>query len=106
MLLYFDVYSNYKFIQCTFYTFSPDTFRVISDEAENLHPKFQPQPYKANFEPYTPVERLLPDIDCPNTKVFARAFPDFRKNNPHPNICSFINTNVRQLNEPICVVGG
>lgn len=84
--------------------YNPDTFRVISTQAEDSHPKFDPQPYKRSFQLETPQERLFPDIDCGRTRVLPRALPDYRHNNPQTKQLGFIRTNVRLLNEPVCAV--
>ena len=92
------------FLTDVWFCFSPDTFRVISSDAEKTHPKFESQSYRASFEPETPVERILPDINCGRTRVLPKPTADFRSHNPHPNSCSFIRTDVRLLNDPICTV--
>ncbi|XP_076463449.1 ciliary microtubule inner protein 6-like isoform X2 [Babylonia areolata] len=84
--------------------YNPDTFRVISGDAEETHTRYTPRPYRASFEPPTPDERLFPDINCGRTRVLPRPTTDFRANNPHPKSCSFIRTDVRLLNEPVCTV--
>ena len=87
-----------------FVRFSPDSFRVISMDAEDSHPKFDPLGYRASFEPTTPVDRLFPDIDCRQTRVLPKPTADFRCHNPQSSSCAFIHTNVRLLNEPVCTV--
>lgn len=90
---------------CSIFTFSPDSFRVISDEAEKTRERFSGNP---NYRPPSP-ERYqkgisLPDIYSRNTQVLPKAVPDFRANNPHPRSCGFLRHDVRLLNEPICSV--
>ncbi|KAL8561109.1 hypothetical protein ACOMHN_033692 [Nucella lapillus] len=84
--------------------YNPDSFRVISTDAEETHPKYSPRSYRASFEPTTPDDRLFPDIHCGRTRVLPKATADFRANNPHPKSCAFIRTDVRLLNEPVCTV--
>ncbi|KAK7104099.1 uncharacterized protein C2orf73 homolog [Littorina saxatilis] len=85
--------------------YNPDSFRVISNDAETTHPKFEPQQYRATFEPPTPSESLFPEIaNCRRTRVLPKPTADYRANNPHPKSCSFIRTDVRLLNEPVCTV--
>lgn len=87
-----------------FVCFSPDTFRVIGEDAVELHERFEPRPYRASFEPPTPEERLFPDIDCRRTRVLPKPTADFRAHKPQSKSCSFITTDVRLLNEPVCTV--
>ena len=87
-----------------FVCFSPDTFRVIGEDAVELHERFEPPPYRASFEPLTPQERLFPDIDCHRTRVLPKPTADFRAHKPQSKSCSFITTDVRLLNEPVCTV--
>lgn len=68
----------------------PDSFRVISIDAELKH-----QPLLA----YQP----LPDI-IPRPKE-SREYPtDDRYHKPHPYDCGFLRHNPRWINEPICTV--
>ncbi|KAL4238191.1 hypothetical protein ACF0H5_002903 [Mactra antiquata] len=88
--------------------YNPDTFRVISQHAEDTHLKHE------FIEANEPSEwrRLwlnneglaLPDIHNRKTEVLPKAVPDFRINRPHPGSCGFLRHNVRFLNEPICSV--
>ena len=87
-----------------FVCFSPDSFRVISDDAVELHAKFEPRQYRASFEPPTPEERLFPEIECRRTRVLPKPTADYRAHNPQSKSCSFIRTDVRLLNEPVCTV--
>ena len=83
--------------------FSPDTFRVISEDAEKLHPAFQPQPEPVRVSPIKDAS-FLPNIYNRQTEVLPKSVPDFRVNKPHPGNCGFLRNNVRLLNEPICSV--
>ncbi|XP_025104613.1 uncharacterized protein LOC112570412 [Pomacea canaliculata] len=102
MTVYMPPIARKKRVDCRY---NPDTFRVISEEAESVHQKFEPQPYRASFEPVTPQEPLFPEISTPHkrTRVLPHATPDYRHNCPQPKKCSFIETNAHLLNEPICV---
>ncbi|BFZ07078.1 hypothetical protein BsWGS_10116 [Bradybaena similaris] len=96
--------------------YSPDTFRVISEDAECKHPKYQHTSYRSSFEPPTPTIPALelnnnahqtenictPKLKC--TCVLPLLLPDHRFNNPHPTSCGFLDKSVRFLNEPICNV--
>ena len=88
----------------TFMFYSPDTYRVISTEAENAHCNFQPVFYGASFEP--PDEELCHNngISCQLTRVMPKPLPDYRFNKPHSKLCTFIRTNVLLFNDPICQV--
>lgn len=88
--------------------FSPDTFRVISQHAEDTHLKHE---FEEVNEPsewrkvWLKNEGLaLPDIYNRKTEVLPKAVPDYRMNRPHPGSCGFLRNNVRLLNEPICSV--
>ncbi|KAK3092228.1 hypothetical protein FSP39_000052 [Pinctada imbricata] len=85
--------------------YNPDSFRVISQDAETTHPKYNPVP---DYRPPTPERErtgvILPDIYNRNTQVMPKTQPDFRANKPHPGSCGFLRHNVRGLNEPICSV--
>ncbi|CAG5116575.1 unnamed protein product [Candidula unifasciata] len=96
--------------------YSPDTFRVISEDAECEHPKYQRTPYRSSFEPPTPT---FPPLESNNNAdnaenihplhlkcscVLPLLLADYRSNNPHPASCGFLDKNVRFLNEPICNV--
>lgn len=98
---------------------SPDSFRVISEDAHSDHPKYKPLPYRASFEPRTPtpkvfkasnndkespLEPTLPALPLKTTRVLPQLLPDFRGNKPQPLSCGFLDRNVRFLNEPICNV--
>lgn len=94
----------YRYV-CFILTFSPDSFRVISDEAETTRERFSGNPH---YRPPSP-ERFEKGISLPNiynrsTQVLPKAVPDFRANNPHPRSCGFLRHDVRLLNEPICSV--
>lgn len=102
-------------VTLVYFPFSPDTFRVISDDAVQDHPKYRPMPYRSSFEPRTPTPQPLQmnnnaeDTEnaqpmMKSTKVLPQLLPDHRANNPHPLHCGFLNKNVRFLNEPICDV--
>lgn len=85
--------------------YNPDSFRVISDEAETTRERFSGNPY---YSPPSP-ERFEKGISLPNiynrsTQVLPKSVPDFRANNPHPRSCGFLRHDVRLLNEPICSV--
>ncbi|KAK7483541.1 hypothetical protein BaRGS_00025215 [Batillaria attramentaria] len=84
--------------------YNPDTFRVISAQAEESHPKYEPKPYRKSFEPPMSQERLFPDIARPRTHVLPHQLPDHRANHPHSRNIGFICTDVRLLNEPVCAV--
>uniref|UniRef100_A0A2C9LY86 Uncharacterized protein n=1 Tax=Biomphalaria glabrata TaxID=6526 RepID=A0A2C9LY86_BIOGL len=93
--------------------YSPDTFRVISEDAISDHPKYKPLPYAASFEPSTPLIQLDSNqnhweatviLPLKNTKVLPQNLPDYRAHNPQPTSCGFLDKNVRFLNEPICHV--
>ncbi|XP_052768906.1 uncharacterized protein LOC128209095 isoform X2 [Mya arenaria] len=87
--------------------YNPDTFRVISEFAEETHPK---HPEEGNYpsewrRQWLDNEGLaLPDIYNRQTEVLPKAVPDYRINRPHPGNCGFLRNNVRSLNEPICSV--
>ncbi|XP_071163861.1 uncharacterized protein [Mytilus edulis] len=85
--------------------YNPDSFRVISTNAEDDHPKFPGD----NKFPVPDREQLkrgvaLPDIYNRSTQVLPKEVPDYRVHRPHPNNCGFLRHNVRILNEPICSV--
>lgn len=91
-----------------FSCFSPDTFRVISQFAEEEH-------LKHDFEEVNKPSEwrriwlenqglALPDIYNRKTEVLPKPVPDYRINRPHPGSCGFLRHNVRLLNEPICSV--
>lgn len=86
--------------------YNPDSFRVISGDAEELHPKFTTTSSEASdFRRETPAGGLtLPDIYNRQTDVLPRSVPDYRANRPHPGSCGFLRHNVRVLNEPVCSV--
>lgn len=88
--------------------YNPDTFRVISQYAEETH-------MKGDFEETNKPSEwrriwlenqglALPDIYNKKTEVLPQAAPDFRAHRPHPGSCGFLRHNVRLLNEPICSV--
>lgn len=88
-----------------FIFFSPDSFRVISTNAEDAHPKFPgdkiyPVPEQEQFKRGI----SLPDIYNRATQVLPKEVPDYRAHRPHPNSCGFLRHNVRVLNDPICSV--
>ncbi|XP_048733800.1 uncharacterized protein C2orf73 homolog isoform X2 [Ostrea edulis] len=85
--------------------YNPDSFRVISNDAETTHERFSGI---HDYRPPSP-ERFkkgisLPNIYNRNTQVLPKTVPDFRANNPHPRSCGFLRHDVRLLNEPICSV--
>ena len=90
------------------FLFSPDTFRVISQDAEDTHLKSE---YEIGNQP-SEWRRIwlensglaLPDIYNRKTEVLPHPVPDYRLNKPHPSACGFLRHNVRLLNEPICSV--
>ncbi|XP_074650380.1 ciliary microtubule inner protein 6-like [Tubulanus polymorphus] len=75
--------------------YAPNTFRVISGDAEQMNgiftSRFPAQAARLPNLPYGPVEKKpVPSDD--------------RWNNPHPFHCKFLRQNVRLINEPICTV--
>ena len=98
--------------------FSPDTFRVMSEDAVSDHPKYKPLPYRASFEPRTPTPKAkaadkdpLPDIlpidslrPLKSTRVLPQSLLDYRAHRPQAKACGFLDRNVRFLNEPVCNV--
>ncbi|XP_041353217.1 uncharacterized protein LOC121371410 [Gigantopelta aegis] len=85
--------------------YNPDTFRVISVEAEEVHPRFSPPVIKPVYEKDTlPTRKLLPDIPIRQTRTVVKSISDFRAHNPQPRNCGFLCHNVRLLNEPIATV--
>ncbi|XP_060077540.1 uncharacterized protein LOC132557072 [Ylistrum balloti] len=87
--------------------YNPDSFRVISGDAEELHPKFTTtsSDTTSDFRRETPAGGLtLPNIYNRQTDVLPRSVPDYRVNRPHPGSCGFLRHNVRVLNEPVCSV--
>ncbi|XP_033734473.1 uncharacterized protein C2orf73 homolog [Pecten maximus] len=86
--------------------YNPDSFRVISGDAEELHPKFTTTSSEAaDFRRETPAGGLtLPNIYNRQTEVLPKSVPDYRVNRPHPGSCGFLRHNVRVLNEPVCSV--
>ena len=115
---YYYIYShNITFFQC----FSPDSFRVISEDATSDHPKYKPLTYRASFEPRTPTPKVAQQNNnssaeqfevnpienirpLKNTRVLPQILPDHRKHRPQPNSCGFLDRNVASLMEPICNV--
>ncbi|XP_045165895.2 uncharacterized protein LOC123529578 [Mercenaria mercenaria] len=88
--------------------YNPDTFRVISQFAEDEHLKHE---FEESNKPsewrkiWLENQGLaLPDIYNRKTEVLPQVAPDFRINRPHPGSCGFLRHNVRSLNEPICSV--
>ncbi|XP_021341905.1 uncharacterized protein C2orf73 homolog isoform X1 [Mizuhopecten yessoensis] len=87
--------------------YDPDSFRVISGDAEEMHPKFVTTSIEdhADFRRETPAGGLtLPNIYNRQTEVLPKSVPDYRVNRPHPGSCGFLRHNVRVLNEPVCSV--
>ena len=88
--------------------FSPDTFRVISKDAEDTHDRHEFEEANKPSEwrrQWLEDEGLaLPNIYNKKTEVLPHSAPDFRINKPHPGSCGFLRHNVRLLNEPICSV--
>ncbi|XP_061174240.1 uncharacterized protein C2orf73 homolog isoform X2 [Saccostrea echinata] len=85
--------------------YNPDSFRVISNDAERSRERYAGIP---DYRPPSP-ERFKKGISLPNiysrdTQVLPKALPDFRVHNPHPRSCGFLRHDVRLLNEPICSV--
>lgn len=85
--------------------YNPDSFRVISNDAETSRERYSGIP---DYRPPSP-ERFKKGISLPNiysrdTQVLPKALPDFRVHNPHPRSCGFLRHDVRLLNEPICSV--
>ncbi|XP_046564940.1 LOW QUALITY PROTEIN: uncharacterized protein C2orf73-like [Haliotis rubra] len=85
--------------------YNPDSFRVVSLDAENVHPKFQDAVIKPVYasDP-RPARKLLPDITIRETRVLPYTTPDFRAHNPQPMSCGFLRHDARLLNEPVCTV--
>ncbi|XP_046342814.2 uncharacterized protein LOC124123688 [Haliotis rufescens] len=85
--------------------YNPDTFRVVSLDAEDFHPKFQDAVIKPVYasDP-RPSRKLLPDISIRETRVLPHTTPDFRAHNPQPVSCGFLRHDARLLNEPVCTV--
>ncbi|CAL1526887.1 unnamed protein product [Lymnaea stagnalis] len=93
--------------------YNPDTFRVISDNAESDHTKYRALPYRASFEPHSPLQNSTQfnswgrnDISLPlrSTRVLPQPLPDYRRHNPQSRSCGFLDKNVRLLCEPVCNV--
>lgn len=88
--------------------YNPDTYRVISQHAEETHPTFgyeeKNEPSEWRREWLQNAGLALPDIYNKKTEVLAHAAPDYRIHKPHPKSCGFLRNNVRLLNEPICSV--
>jgi len=96
--------------------YSPDSFRVISEDAVSDHPKYRPLPYRASFEPKTPTPQVqqssalskhtytAPLRPLKTTRVLPQILPDHRANKPQARSCGFLDKNVMFLNEPICNV--
>ncbi|KAL3874903.1 hypothetical protein ACJMK2_037855 [Sinanodonta woodiana] len=82
--------------------YNPDTFRVISTEAEEHYFDTSPPCYQELKKNASGLQ--LPDIYNRNTQVFPKSVPDYRVNRPHPKSCGFLRHNVRLLNEPVCSV--
>ncbi|KAK3591550.1 hypothetical protein CHS0354_041594 [Potamilus streckersoni] len=84
--------------------YNPDTFRVISTEAEEHYQPFETSPPSCQEWKKSASGLQLPDIYNRNTQVFPKSVPDYRANRPHPSSCGFLRHNVRLLNEPVCSV--
>lgn len=88
-----------------FLCFSPDTFRVISTEAEGLH---RPLPASSStqrpFYDELQMQKPIPYVYDRETQVLPRGLPDYRANRPHPEATDFLRHNVLFLNEPVCSV--
>lgn len=88
--------------------YNPDTFRVISQHAEEEHPKHdfeevnKPSEWRRIWLENQGL--ALPDIYNKKTEVLPKPVPDYRVHRPHPGSCGFLRHNVRLLNEPICSV--
>lgn len=88
--------------------YNPDSFRVISNFAEESHPQYERE-HTENISEWRKQWRAneglaLPDIYNRKTEVLPHEAPDYRINKPHPGSCGFLRHNVRLLNEPICTV--
>ncbi|KAL5008378.1 hypothetical protein ScPMuIL_013959 [Solemya velum] len=85
--------------------YNPDTFRVISVEAEDSHP-IQWPPVQGQRE--LPSNPILTNPDWNSVKGKPQVLPhpvdDYRGNRPHPTGCGFLRHNVALLNEPVCTV--
>ncbi|XP_064603597.1 uncharacterized protein LOC135469011 [Liolophura sinensis] len=85
--------------------YNPDTFRVISTEAEGLH-----RPLPASSATQLPlydelqVQKPTPYVYDRETQVLPKGLPDYRANRPHPEATDFLRHNVLFLNEPVCSV--
>ncbi|XP_052272205.1 uncharacterized protein LOC127872826 [Dreissena polymorpha] len=87
--------------------YNPDSFRVISQFAEEGHTKHEEEgnyPSEWRKKWLENQGLALPNIYNRRTEVFPHTVPDFRANRPHPGSCGFLRHNVRLLNEPICSV--
>lgn len=101
----FVIRFRHKSVILKFSSFSPDSFRVISTNAEDVHPKFSgDEYYKPPAQEQVRRGIALPDIYNRSTQVLPKEVPDYRVHRPHPNSCGFLRHNVRILNEPICSV--
>lgn len=102
-----EIISKLSVCQCSC-IYSPDTFRVISQFAEEEHEKHEaddtnrPSEWRRKWLENKGL--ALPDIYNRKTDVLPHSAPDFRINKPHPGSCGFLRHNVRSLNEPICSV--
>lgn len=88
--------------------YDPNSFRVISQYAEDTHSTFgfqhknEPSEWRKKWLENEGL--ALPDIYTRKTEVLPHSAPDYRIHRPHPGSCGFLRNNVRLLNEPICSV--
>ncbi|XP_050405589.1 uncharacterized protein LOC126821248 [Patella vulgata] len=84
--------------------FHPDSFRVISREAEENHEHFPSSCFHGLGRRPWSQSNILPNILGRETRVLPHVMPDYRANKPQPSTCNFLTHNVRLLNEPVCTV--
>ena len=83
-------------VDCYLFLFSPNTYRVISGEAEQILVQRPRKPSEV-FTPDVNTIGQLPDVKLPSPY-------DHRQNRPNETHVGFLNSDVRILNAPICDV--
>lgn len=77
--------------------YSPNTYRVLIGDAEQWYVR-EPLPV------LSVPDHFSKRYSIPETNHAPRLASDLRHNNPQPWHCSFLRTNVKTLNDPICHV--